>query len=237
MRYRHEEKFICSETDLRCLEIRLRPLMMPDAHTDTDGQYLVRSVYFDDGELSFWRENEMGISPRRKWRIRIYNCDPDTGRLECKYKVDQLTAKWSAVCPPGMIERMMNRNDLCMETDTDTAGRPPDAEEDVLQTFAAVRAARSLHPSVIVQYERTPFVYPCGNVRVTFDRNIAASSDFGDFFSEEIRRRPILPAGMHILEVKYDDYLPCAIRDAVQMRDMRRTTFSKYALCRKAYML
>ena len=48
MRYRHEEKYICSEADLRCLEIRLRALMTPDVHAGPGGSYLIRSVYFDD---------------------------------------------------------------------------------------------------------------------------------------------------------------------------------------------
>ena len=43
-----------------------------------------------------------------------------------------------------------------------------------------------------------------------------------------------IPAGDAgiILEVKWDDYLPDIIRDAVQTPGRRVTAFSKYAQCR-----
>ena len=45
--------------------------------------------------------------------------------------------------------------------------------------------------------------------------------------------RPVLPKGQHLLEVKFDEYLPDYIYHAIQMTNMRLETFSKYYLCRQ----
>ena len=95
------------------------------------------------------------------------------------------------------------------------------------------RITLELKPKVIVEYDRIPYVERLGNVRVTLDQNISSSGDLDGFFREHIRKRPILPAGQHILEVKYDEFLPDAIRCNLQLQNLRQTSFSKYYLCRK----
>lgn len=76
------------------------------------------------------------------------------------------------------------------------------------QKLQILRMTSGMKPKVIVEYERTPYVYKNGNVRITFDRNITSSSQVDQFFNAGAKRRPILPDGTHLLEVKYDEYLP-----------------------------
>lgn len=38
-----------------------------------------------------------------------------------------------------------------------------------------------LRPSVIVEYDRSAYVYDWGNTRITFDRNVRSSTDFIGF--------------------------------------------------------
>lgn len=106
----------------------------------------------------------------------------------------------------------------------------------LLNRFAYEQATTLLRPTVIVGYYRIPFVYPQGNVRVTFDLNIASSDDIGGFFDPSAARRPVLPTGRQLLEVKYDEYIPDHIYHAVQMTNMQQVTFSKYCLCRRYNM-
>lgn len=80
----------------------------------------------------------------------------------------------------------------------------------------------------IVEYERTAFVEPVGNVRVTFDKNIGGTTEIKTFFDEYIPAVPALPAGVHILEVKYDEFLPDYIKEILEIGSLRRTSFSKY---------
>ena len=84
-----------------------------------------------------------------------------------------------------------------------------------------------------MEYDRTPWVYRTGNVRVTFDENIRSSGQTEAFLEQDFLRRPIMPAGQHVLEVKYDDFLPDYIRQVLQIGVLSRTSFSKYYLCRR----
>ena len=73
VKYRHELKYICSDLELRIVEQKLRAVMKPDPYADKNGEYLIRSVYFDDYQRSRFFENEDGVDPREKFRIRAYN--------------------------------------------------------------------------------------------------------------------------------------------------------------------
>ena len=95
------------------------------------------------------------------------------------------------------------------------------------------QSTRLLQPKVIVEYDRVPFVYPDGNVRVTLDLQIRSSDRIESFLDKEIASRAIMPTNRHLLEVKFDEYIPDFIYQAVQAQNLQQTTFSKYYLCRK----
>ena len=90
---------------------------------------------------------------------------------------------------------------------------------------------QGLMPKTIVDYMREPFVFEPGNVRITIDRDIRTGTFHTDFLNSETLT---LPAGNSpiILEVKWDEYLPDIIKDAVTIPGRRMTAFSKYAQCR-----
>ena len=92
---------------------------------------------------------------------------------------------------------------------------------------------RLLRPVVIVEYDRIPYIYANGNVRVTFDANLSASPWVGGFLSPDVPKRPVLPVGQLLMEVKFDEYLPDFIYRALNLGQLQQTTFSKYYLCRK----
>ena len=92
---------------------------------------------------------------------------------------------------------------------------------------------RRLRPVVIVEYDRVPYIYSLGNVRVTLDENIRGGSRVDLFLEDQIPLRPIMPAGHHILEVKYDEFLPDFLYEVMNLGSFRQTAFSKYYLCRQ----
>lgn len=230
-KFRHELKYLCSAAELKMLEVRLQDVMKPDPHTDESGCYLIRSTYFDDLYDRCLNENESGVSPREKWRVRIYNCSDRRISLECKRKEYGMIRKTSCLITRDQYERMSH-----LEPVPITGDNPPLLNRMLLQ-----QQTRLMQPKVIVQYLRRPFVCDEGNVRVTFDMNITSSSAYDRFFEEEIPERAVLPKGQHLLEVKFDEYLPDYIYHAIQMTNMRLETFSKYYLCRQynlqGYML
>jgi len=224
--YRHEFKYICSYGELKMLQIRLSGLMFMDSHAGKEGVYNIRSLYFDDYYDRCMKENEAGTDPREKFRIRIYNHSSSRIALELKKKVRGKTQKLS--CP-----LTKEQCGLLME------GEQPELSKDappILQKLCLMMATSLMRPKVIVEYERVPFIYPQGNVRITLDENIRASGRVDLFLEDRIPLRPVMPAGQHILEVKYDEYLPDFIYRTVQLENLRQTAFSKYYLCRKYHL-
>ncbi len=197
--------------------------MKPDIH-QTDSCYEIRSLYFDDYDDSCMGENEAGVDQRQKYRIRIYDTKGEVIHLEIKEKNRGYTKKTSCSLTLEECQQIM---DGTIPTTIDN--RAP------LNMLKLQMRSRLMRPKVIITYERSAFVHPSGNVRVTFDRNITASRYCDDFFEERVPVMiPILPARLHILEVKYDEILPDVIAKQLEIGKLRQTAFSKYYLGRLA---
>lgn len=220
-KFRNELKYVCPEGLLPLIQARIRPICPLDPHAP-DGVYSIRSVYFDDSRNRCFYENEDGADPREKFRIRIYNGSDQRIRLECKKKQHTMTNKVSCRLSRQQCDAILNGT------------LTPDAlDSDLLRKFYGLYAQNHLRGTVIVAYERTPFVYAAGNVRITFDRNIGSSTDIGAFFDPYLPLRPVMPVGKHILEVKYDEFLPDYLYELMNLGSLQQTAFSKYYLCRK----
>lgn len=221
-KYRHELKYLISDTQMALLQNRISCIMPKDAHTQ-DGQYNIRSLYFDDYYNSCYYENENGSDPREKLRIRIYNHSDARIVLECKRKERGKTLKTSAAITKEQCERLM-RN---------AYPKNDDNLSPVQRRLMLVMQLRAMKPKVIVEYDRVPYVYKDGNVRVTFDTNISSSADVSDFLSAALQKRPVMAKGQQLMEVKFDEYLPDFIYRALQLENLQQTAYSKYYLCRK----
>lgn len=224
IRFRHEFKYLITEAQGKMLQSRLRGIMKKDPQANAEGMYKIRSLYFDDIRNTCYYENENGVSPREKYRIRIYNGQADIIHLECKKKISGMTQK--VMCPLSYRQYHILVNSR--------AQIPSFAElPDLMQKLLLLRNTRLMEPKVIVEYDRHPFIYRDGNVRITLDSNISSSARIQNFLDENVYGRPVLPTGMQLLEVKYDTLLPDHIYQIIQTVPMTRTAFSKYYLCRK----
>ena len=222
-KFRHELKYQVSAAQINMLRNRINHLLPADKHAGADGIYNIRSLYFDDIYNRCYYENENGTDPREKVRIRIYNHSADRITLECKRKERGKTLKTSCPLTVEQTRWLMEGKAL-----PNIAQQPP-----LLQKLTMQMLSRRLQPVVIVEYDRVPFVYPNGNVRITLDCNITSSTAIDRFLDDQIPRRPIMPLGQQLLEVKYDEYLPDFIYRNLQLQNLRQTAFSKYYLCRK----
>ena len=224
--YRHEYKYLAPESTLAILEQRVSAILRPDSHADGSGAYTVRSLYFDDLFDSCMRENSDGTEPREKFRLRIYNNDASHISLELKRKKQGKTQKLS--CPLS--------GERCRAI---LEGKIPSVDSGdhfLYKKLLMLMRSRGLRPVTIVSYERTPFVWQQGNVRITFDRSITSADDFSCFFSDELPCRPVLPSVVNLLEVKFDEFLPDFIFEILQTGRLKQTSFSKYYICRKYQM-
>ena len=222
MEFRHELKFIISRCQMMAVENSLLGIMQKDKHLSGDS-YNIRSIYFDDYQHSCYYENENGTDPREKFRIRIYDSSSDFIRLELKRKERLMTKKIQCELSLEQYNKIMAGEPL-----SNFESLPP-----LLKKFELQRMTRLLSPDVIVDYQRVPYVCSIGNVRVTFDMDISSSVNFDSFFDKDIPKRPILQSDMLVLEVKYDELLPSYIENVIKSVSGRKTSFSKYYLCKK----
>lgn len=225
-RYRHEYKYLIDSRTESILRIRASGVLMPDSHTNSDGSYFIRSLYFDDRQDSCLIENEAGTDPRSKFRIRYYDSDSQNLHLEKKSKTRGMTLKES--CPITREE--------CQVLMTGQVPAITREMPEAKQKMFSEMAVRALVPKVIVSYERIPFVYPGGNVRVTFDRMLSSSTDIPAFLDGDYITRPVFALGNSILEVKWDEALPLHIKDVLKLDWLQWTAFSKYAMCRRYHL-
>ena len=219
-KYRHEWKHVITYLDLLTIRQRLMAVANPDSHA-VDGKYLIRSLYMDNIDDKALREKVDGVNMREKFRIRYYNGDTSLIHLEKKSKLNGLGTKYSAALTKEEAQSIVDGNiDWMM-----------DSERPLVRELYCKMKYQGLRGKTIVDYTREPFIYPPGNVRVTFDYNIRTGLNCTDFLNPDC---PTIPAGDApiILEVKWDAFLPSIIRDSVQTPGRRVTAFSKYAQCR-----
>jgi len=220
MKYRHEWKHEISYSDMLVLRQRLSAVMKRDVHA-IDGKYLIRSLYFDNASDKALREKIDGVNIREKFRIRYYNNDTSLIHLEKKSKVNGLCLKDSTTLTKEQAQAIANGDYAWMVE----SGIP------LVQELYSKMMSQGLRPKTIVDYLREPFVFAPGNVRVTLDYNIRTGMNCTDFLNPDCVTVPAGDAPI-ILEVKWDEYLPDIIRDAVQLPNCRVGAFSKYAVCR-----
>lgn len=223
-KYRHELKYVVDERTMLICEERLKTLCELDRNAAVDGKYIIRSVYFDDIDNTFFYENENGDDSRYKFRARIYNNSSQYISFEKKSKKSGMTLKESVNISEKMVYYLLS----------DTIDSKIDfCQKGLLLEFLMMRQMRLMRPAVIVEYERIPFVYAEGNVRITLDRNISGSKDYNNFFHKNMHLYPIMPMGEHVLEIKYDEFLPSFLQKQLNLGNLHRTSYSKYYLCRR----
>ncbi len=219
---RHELKFTLHRDAATLLKQRIALIMDYDRNADENGEYMIRSLYFDTLDSDAYFEKMDGVQTRKKFRIRYYNQNTDFVRLECKEKHDQMTKKRIARIDQVQAERFI-KGDI---EASDIAG------EEVLRDFLIDMKTRHLVPSVIVDYRRTAFVMDSLDVRITFDENIHSRGYDYDFFQPIYAGIPMMEDCESVVEIKYNEILPSAIVGILNSTPMLRQALSKFTLCR-----
>lgn len=216
-KYRHELKYYISKLQFEEIRKRLSFLLSTDKNVMEDGHYFIRSLYFDDYKNTSYNQVLNGISKREKYRIRYYNYDTSYICLEKKAKINNMTNKTSCVVTKEQVEDLIN-------------GKLNISKENhkLLNEFIIKTKFYGYKPSVIIDYDRIPYTYKAGNVRITLDYNISMDYNTNNFFNNEIRKIPIIEENTRILEVKYDEFLPNYIAWLININTLERTSYSKY---------
>lgn len=224
MKYRNEWKYCCTARDLGIIDNRLAALLEKDSHGDSYGRYEIHSLYFDDCKDSGVKENEAGIARRFKYRIRYYDTQHQVLRLECKQKLYERCYKES--CPLTLEEYQKiasgDVEELFWQTD-----------KPLLRQFCIRCMTRHFTPKAIIDYKRTAYTEEITNMRITLDENISVSNEFESFLNGDYMRYPIMRAGQHVLEVKFDYMMPGYIRHIITNRNLVQSSISKYCMGRR----
>ena len=221
MQYRNEIKHLITSADRAAICAVMKVVAQLDPHAQAKGYYTIRSLYFDNMADKSLLEKLAGVNEREKFRIRYYDGDTSVIHLEKKVKRDGVGYKVSCSLTAEEAQRIIDGDILWMATDTRGL---------VVELYAKMKG-QGLRPKTIVDYERIPFVYGAGKVRVTIDFNIRTGLRCTDFLNPDCVTIPASGNDI-VLEVKWDDYLPTIIRHAVQLKGRRQTAYSKYAQCR-----
>lgn len=221
MIYRNEIKHVITPGDKAAICAGMRAIAQLDPHAREKGYYRIRSLYFDNLYDKALMEKIDGVSEREKFRIRYYDGDLSLIHLEKKVKQGGLGYKISETISREEAQKIISGDTDWMAT----SGR------GLLIELYSKMKSQCLRPQTIVDYDRIPFVYGPGNVRVTIDENIRTGLRGTDFLNPDCIT---IPAAQNtiILEVKWDEFLPGIIRRAVQVKGRRSTAFSKYGVCR-----
>ena len=219
--YRQEIKQLLSPAQTLLLEQRIGAVLQPDIHSGKDGSYSLRSIYFDTVTDRAYTEKEAGICDREKFRIRFYNYQDKLIKLERKEKRENLIYKEDLTISRQTAQAMIKGDFSSL----------PEYRHPLADLIYGLACSEGLHAVVVVDYIRKAYVYPAGNVRITFDTELQAG-------------RPDLPIwentgvfdvlqGSTILEIKFNQYLPEHIRQLLSSVPGQRMALSKYTLCRQ----
>lgn len=220
---RHELKFLISPVQYHLLRGRLRPFLKLDEHTTEQGSYFIRSIYFDSDRLDAFEDKNAGILEREKYRIRYYNGDAETCSLECKIKKGTRIEKKAYPLRKAQAEALL-AGEVCFD-DLGDAG--------IYRDLALKMRNEGFRARVTVDYLREAYVYPLSNLRITFDKEIAAGR-VENVFGKERNLPNILQDGYMVLEVKYDEIIPEHISDIIASVRPVRVAASKYSMCMMA---
>ncbi len=219
---RHEIKILITYADYVDLSNKLSMVCSKDEFTTDEGDYFIRSLYFDDVYNSSYVEKVGGSDNRKKYRIRIYNYSDSVIKLECKEKLGSRIKKTSCRITREIYDDIMVGKYESLLT----------IDHPLAKEYYALMRGILLSPAIIVDYDREAFVHPLSNTRITFDKNLHAGITSFDIFDENLTTMPVYPNGSIILEVKYDHFLPAHLATMISTVIGAKMSLSKFCLCR-----
>ena len=233
---RHELKYILDPIQYELLRSRLRWVLQSDDNASEDGDYFIRSIYFDTPDRIALREKLSGINKRKKYRIRFYNGDASKCRLECKEKTGNRINKLSCALASEEVRQLLRLEDSWSDADLAKPGElcvtSDLAKPELLKKMMLLINSEGYEPVVTVDYVREAYVLPLSDLRITFDKQLAWGP-VGNCLEHERYLSNIY--GDHvILEVKYNEYLPRHISDIIASVGVIQTAASKYVACVEA---
>ena len=154
---------------------RLLPFMEMDSHAK-NGQYTIRSLYFDDYWNSAYEEKIMGVEDRRSGESGF----TITAMPVSNWRGRRKTAITSIKIPAPLSREEYDRI-LAGDYEFLLSSRFPLCQEFYYECMVKLQ-----RPKVIVDYERTPLIRAEGDVRITFDQDVRGGVFHYDIFDPNL---------------------------------------------------
>ena len=170
--------------------------MKLDEHADLKTkEYTVTSLYFETPNDDDLNEKLDGILRRKKHRVRIYNNDPTTVKLETKKRIGTFVSKDSAIISVETANSIINNNYSSVKS-----------ESKFCNNIVTNLKAHGYRSRVVVEYDREAYYLPFGNIRITLDKNLRTYNTYTDIFN--LKNSPSVPVFLdndQILEIKFSE--------------------------------
>ncbi len=218
---RREEKYPMHHIESLVYANKFQQLLNLDSYS-VDGTYTVRSLYFDNinDDDFFDKIDEQEL--RRKIRLRIYNPNDKTAKLEIKQKEGIFQKKRSLnISREDAIELIKGNNSILLKYNNDFANE-----------VYGIMTMEYYKPKTIIEYKRKAFMAKENEIRLTFDSLIRATESSFDLFDENLLLNPIADENYVVFEVKYNRFMLSYISDIISDIDRRSISSSKYCMGR-----
>lgn len=223
---RLEFKYLVDRTTRTALTRDLLAIMRPDNYAETDGTYLVRSLYFDTPNYQAFKEKADGAPIRHKLRVRAYGADPGQTalvRLEVKSRYLKFIHKTVIDVPRekyAEVELSFQRRTLPPPWLLNAPG--------ISQEFFRIQRQFGQEPKVLIQYRRQAFErVELGRIRVNFDDEILATRHL-QLLAPLTAARRLLRYGNAVFEIKVDGSAPDWLHMLIGKYNLQNRAFSKY---------
>lgn len=230
---RVEFKYLAPKDVLDDIRRDLAPYVLADAlgGKKRDGEYTVRSIYYDTPQLECYDTKLDGLKVRNKFRIRGYDQpEPDSlVFLEIKRKFSNFISKHRSPLWSRDLEAFLESTDVDKYILTKGSNREREDAERFLFHYHRHR----LIPATLVVYDREAFLGRFDpSIRITFDKNLRRSASPSPAILYDERCLEPVMAHAFILEVKFFRCaLPAFVRSIIRRYELPRMALSKYSTC------
>ena len=211
---RVELKYILSREQLHLLRSAMEGRMQADQF----GLTTIASLYYDTPDRRLIRASVEKTAFKEKLRLRSYGRATETSPvfLELKRKAQGTVYKRRIQTTVPQAERFLRGEDGQL------------ADSQIGRELAAFhKYYGTLEPSCLILYDRTAYVEPDGDLRLTVDRNPRYRMERLDLTKSQ-EGTPLLNEGCAILEIKVQRALPLWLSRTLSEAGIYKISFSKY---------
>jgi len=221
---REEYKYYIHDLDANiAAEIFQKILELDKNASPITRQYTVSSLYFDTLDSQDLNEKLDGILKRKKYRMRIYNNDLKTIKLETKNRIGTFISKDSERISTKLANNIINN---CFDENEN--------ENENCRNILLNLKKNGYRSRVIVEYDREAYYLPFGNIRITLDKNLRTYSSYKNLLNLENKpNSPVFLDNNQILEIKFGEPLPHFIKSILSNFSLYRCSISKYVLSQR----